>query len=72
MTVKITKPSVVTITTKNGFIDFDFSMNYIDIKMYLKPDGDMMGLYDVRREDLMKVVSLMLQYDRMKSRPQGQ
>lgn len=72
MTVKITKPSVVTIATKNGFIDFDFSTNYIDIKMATKPEGNMIELFDIKREDLMKVVSLMLQYDRMKSRPQGQ
>lgn len=72
MTVRITRPSVVTITTKNGFIDFDFSANYIDIKMATKPECNMIELFDIKREDLMKVVSLMLQYDRMKSRPQGQ
>lgn len=69
--VKILSSGVATITTSLGFIDFDFNSHLVNIKIVKNPSGNNISI-NVKREDLMRVVFLMLQYDRMKTQPQGQ
>lgn len=69
--VKISSSGVATVTTSLGFIDFDFNSHLVNIKIVKNTSGNNMSI-SVKREDLMKVVTLMLKYDRMKMQPQGQ